>query len=40
MYEKIKLWYKMGLWTDTMVENAVVKGILKQEEANEIINKL
>ena len=29
----------MGLWTVAMVENAVAKGILKQEEANEITNK-
>ena len=26
MKEKIKKWYKMGLWTAAMVQNAVNKG--------------
>lgn len=38
MYDKIKQWYKMGLWTDAMVQNAVEKGILTPEQANEITN--
>ena len=37
MYEKIKKWYKQGLWTSAMVQNAVVKGVLNEEEANEIL---
>lgn len=37
MYEKIKKWYKQGLWTSSMVQNAVVKGVLNEEEANEIL---
>ena len=39
MKEKIEKWYKMGLWTSEMVRNAVVKGILTEEEYNEIVGK-
>lgn len=38
MYEKIKKWYEMGLWTAEMVQNSVIKGILTQAQADEIIN--
>lgn len=37
MFEKIKKWYKQGLWTEAMVKNAVAKGILTEAEANEIL---
>lgn len=37
MYEKIKKWYKQGLWTEEMVLNAVEKGIITAEEAAEIL---
>jgi uncharacterized XkdX family phage protein len=37
MKDKIKKWYKMGLWTAEMVQNAVNKGKLTEEEAAEII---
>ena len=37
MKEKIRKWYAQGLWTAAMVQNAVVKNILTQEEANEIM---
>lgn len=37
MYEKIKKWYKQGLWSEEMVRNAVGKGILTEEEAAEIL---
>lgn len=37
MYEKIKLWYKQGLWSAEMVQNAVKKGILTQDQADEIV---
>lgn len=37
MKDKIKKWYKMGLWTAEMVQNAVKKGKLTTEEASEII---
>lgn len=38
MYEKIKKWYAQGLWTEAMVQNAVKKGILTEEEAKEILS--
>ena len=37
MKEKISKWYKQGLWTEAMVQNAVKKGILTDEEAAEIL---
>lgn len=37
MKEKISKWYKLGLWTKEMVENAVAKGVITPEEAAEII---
>lgn len=36
MYEKIKMWHKMGLWTDAMVQNAVTKGVITEIQAAEI----
>ena len=36
MYERIKRWYKLGLWTAAEVENAVKKGKLTSDEAAEI----
>jgi hypothetical protein len=38
MYEKIKKWYRQGLWTEEMIKNASNKGIITEEEFNEIIN--
>jgi hypothetical protein len=37
MKERIAKWYKQGLWTADMVQDAVNKGILKPEEAAEIL---
>ena len=37
MFEKIKKWYKQGLWTRNMVNNAVSKGILTEEQVEEIL---
>lgn len=37
MFEKIKKWYKQELWTAQMVQNAVKKGVLTDEEAAEIL---
>lgn len=37
MKEKIKAWYKFGLWTKEMVRNAVIKGKLTEEEYLEIV---
>jgi len=36
MYEKIKRWYEQRLWTAAMVQNAVSRGVLTQEQAEEI----
>lgn len=38
MFEKIKKWYQMGLWTETMVMNAAKKGVITAEQAEEIIH--
>ena len=38
MFEKIKKWYRLGLWTAEMVQNAVAKGILTADEAAEIFS--
>ena len=38
MYEKIKKWYKQGLWTEEKVRNAVDKGILTEDQAKEILS--
>jgi hypothetical protein len=37
MKDKIAKWYKQGLWTESMVLNAVKKGILTEDEAEEIL---
>jgi hypothetical protein len=37
MKEKIAKWYKQGLWTAAMVQNAVDKGILTADEAAELL---
>lgn len=37
MYEKIKKWYKQGLWTERMVNNGVEKGVITAEERAEIL---
>jgi hypothetical protein len=39
MFERMKKWYKQGLWTEEMVLNAVKKGIITTEEATEILGK-
>lgn len=36
MYDKIKKFYDLGLWTKEMVKNAVVKGIITEEEYADI----
>lgn len=37
MFEKIKKWYVMGLWTGAMVQKAVEKGALTADEAADIL---
>lgn len=36
MKAKIAKWYKQGLWTKTMVKNAVVKKIITAEDYEQI----
>jgi len=38
MFEKIKKWYKLGLWTELMVMTAVEKGVLTEAEATEVLS--
>lgn len=38
MKEKIAKWYKQGLWTLEMIQQAVDKGILTLEEFEQIKN--
>ncbi len=38
MKEKIAKWYKQGLWTAKMVQDAVTKKKLTAEEAAEILS--
>lgn len=37
MFEKIKKWYKQGLWTEAMVRNALNKGIITEEQLSDIL---
>ena len=38
MYDKIKYWYNIGLWSAEKLQNAVDKGIITPEQAEEILN--
>lgn len=38
MKEKIAKWYRQGLWTADMVQKAVDKGVLTEEDATEILS--
>ena len=37
MKDKIAKWYKQGLWSAEMVQNAVDKGVLTEDAAAEIL---
>ena len=37
MFEKIKKWYRQGLWTDDMVLDAIGKGAINHEQAAKIL---
>lgn len=37
MFERIRKWHKQGLWTEEMVRNAVMKGVLTEAQAEEIL---
>ena len=39
MFEKIKKWYKQGLWTEKMVQDAVAKGVITEDDAMKILNR-
>jgi hypothetical protein len=39
MFEKIQKWYMMGLWTETMVQNALEKSVITQVQYDEIITR-
>lgn len=39
MKERIAKWYRQGLWTLAMVENAVAKDVITAEEYSEITGK-
>lgn len=36
MFESIKKWYDMGLWSAAMVQQAVAKGIITEAQYKEI----
>lgn len=40
MYEKIKLWNKKGWWTETMVAQAVAKGLITEEQYKAIVGEV
>lgn len=37
MYEKIARWYKWGLWTASMVNEAARNGVITKAQAEQII---
>lgn len=37
MKERILKWYKLGLWTELMVQNAVDKGVITADDMKEIV---
>ncbi|MEG1782402.1 MAG: XkdX family protein [Oscillospiraceae bacterium] len=37
LFEKIKEWYTQGLWNTVMVNNAVLKNKITQQQADEIL---
>lgn len=37
MYERIKRFYDLGLWSEAMVWNAVEKGVITENEYKQIV---
>ena len=37
MKEIIMKWYKLGLWTEVMIKNAVEKGVITADDMAEIL---
>ena len=40
MFEKIKYYYEKGLWSKERVINMLKKGIITEEEYNEIVGEM
>lgn len=38
MFEKIKKWYKWGLWTKEQVLKAVLSNVITEQQAEEILS--
>ena len=38
MFEKIKKWYYMGLWSAAQVQKAAEKGVITEQQAAEILD--
>ena len=38
MFEKIKKWYYMGLWSAEQVQKAAEKGVITEQQTVEILN--
>ncbi|MCR5577228.1 MAG: XkdX family protein [Oscillospiraceae bacterium] len=38
MFEKIRKWYRQGLWTAQMVRQAAAKGLIGSAQAEAILN--
>jgi len=39
MFERIRRWYRLGLWTEAMVQTAAEKALLSQEAVVRILEK-
>lgn len=39
MYEKVKRYYELGLWSEQRVRDAVLKGAITPEEYAEVVGK-
>ena len=39
MKSRIEKWYKQGLWSETLVQNAVAKGAITDDEYEKITGK-
>ena len=37
MFERIKRWYDLGLWSEKMVRDARIKGVLTEEQVETVI---
>lgn len=40
MKEKIAKWYKQGLWSEEMVQKAVGKGVITEDDYKEIVGEV